>query len=201
MNIITLPLGPLATNCYLVCDKTGGVCAVIDPGASAQKILSRAQSEGCHVAAILLTHAHFDHTGALQALHAALPQVPIYVHAADSDNAHNMSHGNLVYTDTYAEGDTVCAGALTFCVLETPGHTPGSVCLRCGEALFSGDTLFAGSCGRTDFEGGSSAQMFASLKRLGALDGDLDVYPGHGENTTLARERSCNPYLQEAMRR
>ena len=112
MNIITLPLGPLATNCYLVCDQTGGVCAVIDPGASAQKILARAQDEGCKIAAILLTHAHFDHTGALHALHEALPQVPIYVHPADTDNAHNMSHGNLVYTDTYEECDTVRVGAL-----------------------------------------------------------------------------------------
>lgn len=201
MNILTLPLGPLATNCYLVCDQTGGVCAVIDPGASAQKILARAQDEGCKIAAILLTHAHFDHTGALRALHEALPQVPIYVHPADTDNAHNMSHGNLIYTDTYEEGDTVRVGTLEFSVLETPGHTPGSVCLRCADALFSGDTLFAGSCGRTDFEGGSTAQMFASLKRLSALSGDLHVYPGHGEGSTLERERGCNPYLQEAARR
>ena len=112
-----------------------------------------------------------------------------------------MSHGNLIYTDTYEEGDTVRVGALEFSVLETPGHTPGSVCLRCADALFSGDTLFAGSCGRTDFEGGSTAQMFASLKRLGALNGDLHVYPGHGEASTLERERGCNPYLQEAARR
>lgn len=199
MNIITLPLGPLATNCYLVSDGQSGLCAVIDPGASAPKILQCVQDEGWRIAVILLTHAHFDHTGALHALHSALPAVPIYVHEADSDNDHNMSHGHLVYTDTYAGGDSVKAGALEFTVLETPGHTPGSVCLRCEDALFSGDTLFAGSCGRTDFEGGSMAQMRASLRRLGMLEGDLRVFPGHGEASTLERERRCNPYLQEAM--
>ena len=201
MNIITMPLGALQTNCYLVCDEKNGVCAVIDPGAFGDRILARAQEAGMRIGAILLTHAHFDHTGGLKALHAALPDVKIYVHPNDSDNNTNMSHGHLVYTDTYREGDTVTVGDLAFTVMETPGHTPGSVCLRCADALFSGDTLFAGSCGRTDFEGGSTAQMFASLKRLGALNGDPHVYPGHGEGSTLERERGCNPYLQEAARR
>lgn len=200
MNILTLPLGPLGTNCYLVSDGQSGLCAVIDPGASAQKILLRVQEAGWKIGLILLTHAHFDHTGALKALHSALPAVPIYVHPADSDNTRNMSHGNLVYTDTYQEGDTVKLGALEFTVLETPGHTPGSVCLRCGSALFSGDTLFAGSCGRTDFEGGSAGQMLASLRRLGGIPENLTVCPGHGEPSTLDRERSSNFYMQEAMR-
>lgn len=199
MNILTLTLGPLGTNCYLVCE--GGVCAVIDPAASAPKILEAARDAGCTVGAILLTHAHFDHVGALKALHEALPAAPIFVHEADSDNAHNMSYDRLVYTDTYAEGDAVRVGTLEFTVLETPGHTPGSVCLRCGDALFTGDTLFAGSCGRTDFEGGSEEAMFASLRRLGSLEEDLSVLPGHGEGSTLARERRENPYLREAMRR
>ena len=84
-------------------------------------------------------------------------------------------------------------------MLETPGHTPGSVTLRCGGALFTGDTLFAGSCGRTDFEGGSAEQMRASLRRLGQLPGDLSVYPGHGESSTLSYERRQNLYLREAM--
>ena len=201
MNVITMPLGPLATNCYLVCDQENGLCTVIDPGASGAKILQRAQDEGLRIAQILLTHAHFDHTGALHMLHDALPAVPIYVHPADSDNAHNMSNGNLVYTDTYEDGDRIACGALEFSVLSTPGHTPGSVCLQCGGSLFSGDTLFAGACGRTDFEGGSMAQMLASLKRLAGLPGSLTVYPGHGEATTLERERHENPYLQEAVRR
>ena len=197
MNILTLPLGPLGTNCYLVSDGQSGLCAVIDPGASAQKILQRVQEAGWKIGLILLTHAHFDHTGALKALHSALPAVPIYVHPADSDNARNMSHGNLVYTDTYQEGDTVKLGALEFTVLETPGHTPGSVCLRCGSALFSGDTLFRLSVGRTDLDGGDNDALYNSLLLLtGRLKGDYRVFPGHMGETTLDFERKHNPYLR-----
>lgn len=199
MKIITMPLGALQTNCYLVCDEASGLCAVIDPAAFGKRILERAQSEGMQIGAILLTHAHFDHTGGLKVLHEALPEVKIYICGADTDNSCNMSHGNLVYTDTYREGDEIEVGALRFAVLQTPGHTKGSVCLRCGEALFSGDTLFAGSCGRTDFVGGSSEEMMASLRRLALLSVDCTVYPGHGEATALSRERAYNPYLREAM--
>lgn len=200
MNIITLVLGPLETNCYLVSDERSGLCAVIDPATRSAKILETVQAQGWRVGCILLTHAHFDHTGALKSLHAALPDVPVYVHAQDTDNNTNMSNGNLVYTNTYADGDTVSCGGLTFRVLHTPGHTPGSVCLQCENALFTGDTLFAGSYGRTDFIGGDEAAMRRSLARLGHLEGDYTVLPGHGESSTLDYERRTNPYLREAMR-
>ena len=100
----------------------------------------------------------------------------------------------------YGEGDTLTVGGLTVSVLATPGHSEGSVTLRCGDALFCGDTLFAGSCGRTDFPGGSMEKMMTSLRRLGQLDGDLQVLPGHMEASTLDRERRGNPYLLHAMR-
>ena len=200
MKIITLVLGPLETNCYLVSDEKSGLCAVIDPATRSAKILETVQAHGWRVGCILLTHAHFDHTGALKSLHAALPDVPIYVHALDADNNTNMSNGNLVYTDTYADGGIVSCGGLTFRVLHTPGHTPGSVCLQCEGALFTGDTLFAGSYGRTDFIGGDESAMRASLARLGRLEGDCTVLPGHGEDSTLDYERRTNPYLREAMR-
>lgn len=200
MNIITLVLGPLETNCYLVSDERSGLCAVIDPATRSAKILETVQAQGWRVGCILLTHAHFDHTGALKSLHAALPDVPVYVHAQDTDNNTNMSNGNLVYTNTYADGDTVSCGGLTFRVLHTPGHTPGSVCLQCENALFTGDTLFAGSYGRTDFIGGDDAAMRLSLARLGHLKGDYTVLPGHGEDSTLDYECRTNPYLREAMR-
>ena len=200
MNIITLVLGPLETNCYLVSDERSGLCAVIDPATRSAKILETVQAQGWRVGCILLTHAHFDHTGALKSLHAALPDVPVYVHAQDTDNNTNMSNGNLVYTDTYADGDVALCGELAFRVLHTPGHTPGSVCLQCENALFTGDTLFAGSYGRTDFIGGDEAAMRRSLARLGHLEGDYTVLPGHGESSTLDYERRTNPYLREAMR-
>ena len=200
MKIITLPLGALETNCYVVYDEASKACALVDPGAMPQTILDTLEKNELALQKIFLTHAHFDHTGALRALHEKFPDVPIYVNAQDTDETLNMSHGNLIYTDTYEEGDTVRAGALEFTVLETPGHTPGSVTLRCGGALFTGDTLFAGSCGRTDFDGGSAEQMRASLRRLGQLPGDLSVYPGHGESSTLSYERRQNLYLREAMR-
>lgn len=200
MEILTLVLGPLETNCYLVADETRGVCAVIDPATRSAKIMDTARERGWRIGAVLLTHAHFDHTGALRGIHTALPEVPIYVHALETDEAVNMSNGHLVYTDEYAEGDEVAVGALRFSVLHTPGHTPGSVCLRCGDTLFSGDTLFAGSYGRTDFFGGDIAAMRRSLARLGAITEDLRVLPGHGEATSLDIERRTNPFLQEAMR-
>ena len=112
-----------------------------------------------------------------------------------------MTAGPLFYSDLCGEGDAISVGALTFRVLETPGHTPGSVCLLCGGALFSGDTLFQGSCGRTDFPGGSAEAMYASLRRLAELEGDYRVYPGHGGETSLDVERRYNPYLREAVRR
>ena len=107
-----------------------------------------------------------------------------------------MCHDMLIYTDTYRDGDVVTAGGLRFQVLSTPGHTPGSVCLLCENVLFSGDTLFAGSYGRTDFPGGSSRDMAASLKRLSSLPPETRVLPGHGPSSTIEEELRTNPYLR-----
>ena len=99
------------------------------------------------------------------------------------------------------KGDTLRFGPIALQAMNTPGHTPGSCCLQAGNWLFTGDTLFRGSCGRTDFPGGDWRQMIASLRRLGELEGDLYVYPGHGDASTLDHERRTNPYLREAMAR
>ena len=107
-----------------------------------------------------------------------------------------MTASPLYYTNTYAESDFMEAAGLTFKVLHTPGHTPGSVCLCCENVMFSGDTLFWGSCGRTDLPGGNWTTIRISLKRLADLPGDYDVYPGHGDATTLSFERKMNPYLR-----
>lgn len=194
MKIYTLPLGQLETNCYLVADEDG-IAAVIDPAAAPERILQTARENGLAIQAILLTHGHFDHVGAVAGLTQAL-RCPVWMHENELTLPEYLTDGPLYYTDGYGEGDTVTVGGLQFTVLHTPGHTPGSVCLRCGDALFSGDTLFAGSCGRTDFSGGSGSEMCRSLRRLAQLPGDLAVYPGHGEATTLAREKRENPYLR-----
>ena len=200
MEIITLPLGPLQTNCYIVYDEASRVCALIDPGAEPQKIMGTLTGLALNLKGILLTHAHYDHTGALHALHERYPEVPIYVGAPDTDETTNMSRGNLVYTDTFLDGDDIACAPLSFHAISTPGHTLGSSCLISQDVIFSGDTLFAGSCGRTDLPGGNGRQMMASLKRLAERPGDYRVLPGHGEASTLDAERQTNYYMREAMR-
>ena len=194
MKIYTLPLGQLETNCYLVADADGNA-VVIDPAAAPEQILQTAREHGLHLRAILLTHGHFDHVGGIKGLVEAL-HCPVWMHESELTLPEYLTDGKLYYTDGYSEGDTVTVGKLTFTVLHTPGHTPGSVCLRCGDALFSGDTLFAGSYGRTDFSGGSGVEMCKSLHRLAEISENLTVYPGHGEMTTLDAERRVNPYFR-----
>lgn len=186
MKIFTLPLGDYQTNCHLVADEAG-VCAVIDPGASPEKILDFARTHGLRIGAVLLTHGHFDHVGGVKAV-AQAAACPVWMNEAESALPQWLTAGPLYYTDAYAEGDEVAVGALRFCVMQTPGHTPGSVCLRCENVLFSGDTLFACGCGRTDL-GGDARQLRQSLARLASIPENLTVYPGHGESTTLDAER------------
>ena len=199
MKLETMVLGPLATNCYIFWDEQTNEAAVIDPGASGQKIADFLAENGLTLRMILLTHAHYDHIGGLKALHE-LTGAPVWVSTADSTDPAGMTHGRLIYTNTYDDGDELTLGSLKIRVIATPGHTPGGVCLLVGGCLFSGDTLFAGSCGRTDFQGGDSAAMLASLKRLAQLPGDLRVLPGHMEETTLEAEREWNPWMREALK-
>ena len=159
--------------------------------------------DSCAPCAILLTHGHYDHTGGVADLQSKWPEVPVSLTRRDVyEDAYTQQLFPPLSGDVrdYDEGDTVAVGGLTVSVLATPGHSEGSVTLRCGDVLFCGDTLFAGSCGRTDFPGGSMEKMMASLRRLGQLEGDLQVLPGHMEPSTLDRERRTNPYLIQAMR-
>ena len=121
------------------------------------------------------------------------------MHPADRALPSWLTHG-LTADEELHEGDELDFDGLRFKVLHTPGHTPGSVCFLCGDLLFSGDTLFAGSCGRTDLPGGSWKDMTASLRRLAELEGDYTVLPGHEESTTLSAERESNPYIEMALR-
>jgi glyoxylase-like metal-dependent hydrolase (beta-lactamase superfamily II) len=198
MLIKTLPVGQLETNCYVVTDEATLACAIIDPGADSNAILDYVEANKLRPAAIFLTHGHFDHVLALPAVYAETGAPP-YIHANDAYPPGDGSHKLQAFDGlkNYAEGDVIDVGGLKFTVMETPGHSPGSVTLQCEDALFSGDTLFCDSCGRTDL-GGSMDEMLASLKRLSALDGDFEVYPGHGESTTLSRERQFNYYVRHA---
>ena len=188
----TFPLGDYQTNCYLVRQAGQTQCVLIDPGYAADFLLDTLNAKELELSAIALTHGHFDHVGAVRDL-AAETGCRVYLSGDELSLPPVITAGRLCYTDLYT--DRFTAAGIPFTVLKTPGHTPGSVCLRTGSLLFSGDTLFAGSCGRTDLPGGNPADMRASLKLLAAIPENLTVYPGHGEATTLDAEKRYNPYL------
>lgn len=195
MELTELTLGLYQTNCYIVHAPGSKTCCIIDPGYEATTILHKVEALGLEVEAILLTHGHFDHVGAVAEI-AAETDCHVYLSAAELSLPPMITGGKLYYTHTYpAEGSVATAG-LTFRVIPTPGHTPGSVCLVCGDVMFSGDTLFCGSCGRTDLPGGNHRQILSSLATLAALPGNYRVYPGHGSSTELAWERETNPYMR-----
>ncbi|MCI8812049.1 MAG: MBL fold metallo-hydrolase [Oscillibacter sp.] len=200
MKVRIMQVGPIGTNCYILEDESTHQAAVIDPGGDAPRLLTALK--GLDVRYILLTHGHYDHTGAAAELSAAFPKAEVYIHEKDYrdvDPSLFPLHTELSGVHFYGEGDRLVLGTLALEVLHTPGHSEGSVTLRCGDILFCGDTLFAGSCGRTDFPDGDTAKLLASLRRLGELEGDLRVLPGHMEDSTLSRERQTNPYLRQAM--
>ena len=205
MTIKTLQVGPIMTNCYLLCDEDAKVCALIDPGDDESRIEKLVEQSGCALKYILLTHGHFDHTSAVRPLLEQHPDVPVYIHEKDSVDGpagelrfSRVGEKNQRY---YKEGDRLTLGGLTITVLETPGHSRGSVCLVVGDVIFSGDTLFHGSCGRTDFAGGSYEDILRSLKKLAQLPGQYQVYPGHDRSTNLDFERRVNPYVKQGLRK
>ncbi len=190
-----LSLGAYQVNTYLIHEASSRTCCVIDPGYEPDTILEKIDELGLSLEAILLTHGHFDHVGAVKAL-AADTGCRVFLCEKDTAMPPMLTAGKLYYTDTYTDGDTVSLAGLEISVMETPGHTPGSVCLMVEDACFSGDTLFCGSCGRTDLPGGSWKAIQDSLHKLAALEKDYRVYPGHGESTTLAWEKMYNPYMR-----
>ena len=200
MKIHTLPLGAYQTNCYII--QNGEHCAIIDPGYEPDTILGFLAKHGLTADAILLTHGHFDHVGAVEKI---VEKTGCALWMCEGDWSQRISPltsyfypiANCDFTEVQfcEEGQEISAAGLSFRVLETPGHTHGSVCYLCGDAMFSGDTLFAGSCGRTDLPGGDWNTIQESLQRLAALEGSYTVYPGHGDSTTLAAERQYNPYM------
>lgn len=204
MKIHTLPLGDYQTNTYIVHGDTASSCAIIDPGYEARAILARVAKLGLTVDAVLLTHGHFDHVGAVEEIVEATG-CKLWMAQQDWSQVPSPMTGyfyplaNCDFTEVQfcEEGETISAGGLTFRVLETPGHTWGSVCYLSEDAMFSGDTLFARSCGRTDLPGGDWDTIQTSLQRLASLEENYTVYPGHGASTSLAYEKRYNPYMSE----
>ena len=195
MKLHTLALGAYETNCYILWADGSKECIVIDPGYEPERVMGAVKSLEKELRAILLTHGHFDHVGGVREIFSQT-DCDIYLCPADCAMPEQMTAGPLCYTNSYQDGDILNLAGLTLRVLHTPGHTPGSVCLLCDDSLFAGDTLFAGSCGRTDLPGGSWTELQASLSRLKSLEAEYTVYPGHGEATTLSNEKRYNPYMR-----
>ena len=193
MKVKMMQVGPIGTNCYILEDEGEKRAAVIDPGDEAGRILSVLREMDSQVDYILLTHGHYDHTTAVPELHEALPDAKIYIHKADANGT-----GSRIFP-LAGQVKALPLGTLTIKVLHTPGHSKGSVTLKVRDVLFTGDTLFAGDCGRTDLPGGSYEEILASLGRLGRLEGNFHVCPGHEQTSTMDREREINRYLREGM--
>ena len=202
MLIKTLPLGQMETNCYIVTDEKTLACAVVDPGDESNVVLDYIEDNKLKLEHIFLTHGHFDHTGAVIAI-AEETGADVWINSADLDESgrdvHYRFYPQGMTVKNYKGGDNIVCGDLNFEVISTPGHTKGSVTLRCGNALFTGDTLFRDSCGRTDLPGGDMGEMLASLRKLSAIEGDLEVYPGHMDSSNLDRERKFNYYMKYAV--
>ncbi|NPA16115.1 MBL fold metallo-hydrolase [Persephonella sp.] len=203
--IKVLTVGPLAENTVLIIDENSGEAAVIDPGAEGERILK--QLENLNLRYIIATHGHLDHVGQVGFLKERYPDVPFLISEKDLYLINNdIFPGFAQMIGAYPcpepdkaikEGDRIDFGRFSLSVMETPGHTPGSVCLYDEKNSFviTGDTLFKGSIGRVDLPGGDPAQMENSLKKLMELPDDTDVVPGHGETTKIGIERKTNPYI------
>ncbi len=206
MKFKRLPVGIYYVNCYIVYDEASKETAVIDPGGDFEDIKAYIERQGLKVKYIILTHGHGDHIG-------ALPQFKQYTVASicinegdsymlgNKDHKHFMSTGVMgvgVEADRLLQdGEVLKLGEGELQIIHTPGHSKGSICIKCENELFSGDTLFAASIGRTDLEGSSHAEIIASIKnKLMILPEDMMVHPGHGAPTTIGREKMFNPFLK-----
>lgn len=205
---VARPVGPLACNCYVAGDPATRQAIVIDPGGDADALAADIAALSLRVVAIVATHAHFDHVLAAERLRE-LTGAPFHLHRADRPVLAWMKESGRLFLGVelpdppevdgdLGEGDRLGAGGAELEVIHTPGHSPGSIALLGDGLLFSGDTLFAGSVGRTDLPGGDADALVAAVRaKLFRLDDDLPVYPGHGPATTIGREKLSNPFVGE----
>lgn len=205
MKIEVQQVGQLMTNCYIVWDEHTKNAAVIDPGDDGAYLADCLKKNGLTLQYILLTHGHFDHIGGVKEVKEAYgAKVVIGREDAEmlSSSRRSLAAFSFIHQENTTpdiivdDGDVITIGSTKLKVLHTPGHTPGGVCYVGDGEIFSGDTLFFCSCGRTDFPGGSSSQIMESLKKIAALEGNLTVYPGHDRFSTLDFEREHNPYMK-----
>lgn len=201
MELKRIPAGVYAANCYIIMDEETKEALIMDPGGDEEDIIEAADNLGAGVKYIVLTHGHIDHTGAVITLKKRY-NVPVYIHAKDEElilkrtfmfgvlDSSKGADGNL------KDGDILTLGNMEVKCIETPGHTPGGVCFLVENNLFTGDTLFSGSIGRTDLTGGDFDTIISSIKeKLMVLDSGVVVYPGHGPSSTIGREKQSNPFL------
>ncbi|MCW4024205.1 MAG: MBL fold metallo-hydrolase [Candidatus Bathyarchaeota archaeon] len=198
MQIEVFPVGNLQTNCYVVSDSQTKEALIIDPGFDytyeAKQVVDYIEKAGLKINCIINTHGHHDHIGGDSYLQKKYG-VPVYIHPNDKHYLTTRSENAHLDITTLKEGELIRFGAESLKVMETPGHSPGSICLVSDRLVFSGDTLFAGGIGRTDFEGGSGEDMAQSLKKLMALPENFTVYPGHYEATTIGQEKNFNSFF------
>ncbi len=210
MKVLQMTVGMIGTNCYVAYDEKTGEGVVIDPGDSGDEILQQAQEAGVKILYVLLTHGHFDHILGVNEI-CEKTGAKLVVPEADSgmlrESAVAQSMRMFMVRRPYVErqpdllvqeGSEIQVGGIAFRYLHTPGHTPGSCVIQAENCLFTGDTLFRGSCGRCDLPGGDYKSMLDSMKKLYDLPGDYQVLPGHEGISTLDKERQFNPYMQQA---
>ncbi|RLI26669.1 MAG: MBL fold metallo-hydrolase [Candidatus Hecatellales archaeon] len=206
MKVKTVVVGPVATNCYVVWCEEEREAIIVDPGWDAEKILEAVREEEVEVKYVVNTHGHMDHIGANDQVRRAF-NAPLLIHKLDAEalGEPELNLSMFFWSEirvsrpdrTLEDGDEIVFGRVRLRVLHTPGHTPGSICLLGEGVIFTGDTLFAGSVGRTDMPGGSFQRLVYSLKhRIMPLPDGLKVYPGHGPETILGYEKRVNPYLK-----
>ncbi len=201
MKIEILQVGPLQTNCYLAINEDGNEIVVIDPGNSGEKIAAIIKERGYNPVAILLTHGHFDHTGGIKGMLKEF-KLPVMCLDKEEESLNNqkisLSHDVITVDRFLRDGEEITLAGLKIKVIHTPGHTPGGACYHFFEEgiLFSGDSLFNGAIGRTDFHGGSAGDLIRSLKeKILVLNENTIVLPGHMDQTTIGEEKINNPFL------